>query len=158
MTGASSTPFRSTLGRHVKIIYENFSIDDLQGSTMADFFVNIEADVAMIDEGKVIYSELAFPVAELARALRDWVESGELRGDEFSFDSLSFGEPGSVFVKARSGSWLWGSGFSPGESSALQSWNQIIDTISEFTDSVRRDIRSVGIDADYILGPPAEMA
>lgn len=45
----------------------NLSVDNLQGDTFADHLVNVEADFEIVEGDVAVYSELDFPMAELAR-------------------------------------------------------------------------------------------
>jgi hypothetical protein len=79
--------------------YTNFTRDDLRGATPADFLIAIDADLAILDESRRVIREVDFPVVELASSLRVWSSLGS--GEEFSFDSMSFEEPGVVVEASR---------------------------------------------------------
>jgi hypothetical protein len=59
----------------VEIKYSGIDLGDLRVNTLADFLVNIEADIEVVDHDRIIYQELSFPVVELARELVAWTGS-----------------------------------------------------------------------------------
>ncbi|GAA2289057.1 hypothetical protein GCM10010145_69200 [Streptomyces ruber] len=139
----------------MRMKYRNFNADDLQGTTLADYLVNVEADFEIVDGGEVVYSELAFPVAELARELAHWVTPSEEGAEDFHFVSLSFEDPGAVkFVRGAEG-WIVGSALTPDRESSPCSWRQLTAIIEEFVGNVRRDMEEIGIDPIFVLGMPA---
>lgn len=130
--------------------YENFNLADLQGTTLADYLVNVEADFEIVDGDDLIYDELAFPVAELAREISEWLSRAE--GADFNFESLSFEDPGAVRILSAPDGWIVGSALTPEKMSAPQSWRELSASINEFIWCVRRDLQRSGVDAEFVLG------
>jgi|SRR3954471_1781767 hypothetical protein len=135
----------------MRMIYRDINVRDLQGETLADLLVNIEADFQVIDDSRVIYSESAFPVAELARELARWISLGEQQLSEFCFSSLSFEDPGSVRITPDPSGWVVRSMFTPEIESYPVSWLELVARISEFVADVKRDVAKLGIDPERVL-------
>ncbi|MEW2029579.1 hypothetical protein AB0901_03500 [Streptomyces roseifaciens] len=123
---------------------------DLQGETLSDFLVNLEADFEVIDGSEVIYSEPSFPVVELARELARWIPQGEAQASDFWFSSLSFEDAGAVRILRREAGWTVGSVFMPETQSTPISWGELLVCIEEFLASVRRDVTELGLSLDLV--------
>jgi hypothetical protein len=134
----------------VEITFSGIGAADLCGSTLADFLVNVEADLEIRDGGKVLYAERLFPVAELARELTKW--KGAAFPGDFAFESLSFGEAGAVTISLESRGWVVGSVFVPGRKSDPVTSGELRAGIDDFVANVRLGVESLGLDADAILG------
>jgi hypothetical protein len=135
----------------MELIFQNLNAADLRGNTLADLLVNVEADLDVRDHGRVIYSERAFPVAELARELSRWRNSAPTPLEDFCFESLSFDEPGAVLVSREDPSgWTVGSLFS-GRRTSPVSWAELAAEIDCFVENVRNGIQSLGIDPDAAI-------
>ncbi|WP_139275471.1 hypothetical protein [Mangrovactinospora gilvigrisea] len=134
------------------MIYSELNADDLRGCTIADYLISIEASFQVVDRSAVIYAEDCFPVAELARELGRWIASGEGAAGDFSFESLSFEDPGAVQISRAEPGWQVGSIFEPTTTSAPQSWAELEDRVGDFISNVRRDVLGLGIDPHFI-GP-----
>ncbi|MFG3316953.1 hypothetical protein ACGF3J_02780 [Streptomyces sp. NPDC048171] len=134
----------------MRMLYQGVNARDLRGSTVADYLVNIEAHFEVVDEGEVIYSELDFPVAELARELTLWISVGESDASDFSFSSISFEEPGAVVISRSPDGWEVGSMFTPTVKSEPIDWPTLSVSVEEFVARVQRDIAGMGIDPSFI--------
>ncbi|WP_052398284.1 hypothetical protein [Streptomyces sp. NRRL F-5123] len=136
----------------MKIDYDRFGAPDLRGRTLADFLINVEADLKIVEGDEVVYSERSFPVAELARELNQWMEeAGEVPPEDgFCFQSLSFEEPGAVVVSQVGSGWIVGSSLEPGKITRILAWTDLRVTISDFIDKVRRDLVGIGLDPRII--------
>ncbi|BAJ27802.1 MULTISPECIES: hypothetical protein [Kitasatospora] len=134
----------------MRIDYHGINAADLRGSTIADYLVNIEADFELSDEAGVIYSEFAFPIAELARELARWIAQGEDVATDFSFSSLSFPEPGSVTITRSGSGWTAGSMFADDRTPAPVPWAVLARGIEGFVEDVRKDVAALGIDPSFI--------
>jgi hypothetical protein len=128
----------------VEIRYENLNADELQGGMLADLLVNIEAYIEISSDGNIIYSEPAFPVAELARELNRWVSSGGNEVGDFGFSSMSFDEIGAVKIFRTPLGWSVGSIFCPGKSTLPVRWGELAESIQSFVVSVRCGIKKNG--------------
>ncbi|MFF7153637.1 hypothetical protein [Streptomyces sp. NPDC008139] len=134
----------------MRILYDAINSSDLKGSTIADYLVNIEASIKVVDGCDVIYEEPYFPVAELARDLARWVSLGERRAPDFLFASLSFDELGAVRILGSGSGWTVGSMFTPEVKSSPVSWDELAACINEFVTDVRQDVLELGISPDFI--------
>ncbi|MFD6495177.1 hypothetical protein [Streptomyces sp. NPDC060188] len=65
--------------------------------------VDIEADLVIRDGDCMVWSEMMFPVAELARALADWVHEPDGERGDFEFESMSCSEVGAVRIEESGG-------------------------------------------------------
>ncbi|WP_456302593.1 DUF7878 domain-containing protein [Streptomyces tendae] len=132
------------------MLYQGINARDLNGSTVADYLINIEAHFKVIDGSGTIYSESDFPVAELARELIRWVSVGESEATDFSFLSISFEEPGAVTVTRGPEGWSVGSMFTPEMKSEPVDWCALSSGIQKFVECVERDVAGMGIDPVFI--------
>lgn len=136
----------------MRLNYENFNADDLRGSTLADYLVNVEADFEIAEGSNIIYAEPAFPVAELARELIQWLSAAKQEAEDFCLASLSFEDPGAVRILYGPEGWLVGSALTPEKVSSPQSWQDLTAAIDEFIGQVRSDLGRLEVNADFVLG------
>ncbi|MFE7107884.1 hypothetical protein ACFU98_22665 [Streptomyces sp. NPDC057575] len=132
----------------MKIHYENLSADTPSGPTLAETLLSIEADLTIVDRGQEIFSETAFPVAELAYALCKWVSEAD-QSEEFSFDSMS-ADPGLVNIVMRENGWSVTSTSAPGAAARPIGREELGREIRRFTANVRTGISRLGIDPYFI--------
>ncbi|MFG1920165.1 hypothetical protein [Micromonospora sp. NPDC048898] len=138
--------------------YRNFNSDDLQGTSIAEYLVNLEADLQINADGLVVYEELAFPVVELARDLIAWCAGGAMeRGEDFVFESLSFDETGAVTIRMGLAGWSIGSVFVPDSFSRQLPAGEIAAAVQVFADDLRREIGSRGFDPSLLPSSEAEV-
>ncbi|WP_199435215.1 DUF7878 domain-containing protein [Qaidamihabitans albus] len=75
----------------------------LTNRSEGDVFVNVEADLAVLDGDREIFAEVRFPVVELAVALRGWKAQGDGRGafvlESVSLDGHELSEDGTWWVR-----------------------------------------------------------
>lgn len=94
----------------------------------------------------MIYSEVAFPVAELARELSRWLHDG--LSEPFRFTSLLFQE-GVVTISQAAEGWVVSSIF-------VEDSSQPVDratleaAIRDFVDRVKADVTALGLDTDRL--------
>ncbi|GIJ00421.1 hypothetical protein CLV28_0272 [Sediminihabitans luteus] len=131
------------------ISYGAFNADDLCGDTLSEYLVSVEADLRIEDGGTQVYSELDFPVAELARNLLAWLKSPHQ--DDFLFKSESFEEVGSVKICRVEGKWTIGSVYYPDCVSRPTDWGTVEDACRAFIYMVRNDLERFGFDSTWIL-------
>ncbi len=75
--------------KNVKLSFSGLAAPDLDGRSRTEVFVNVEADLTVLDGGREVLRAGAFPVVELASALCAWKAlPSDDRGD-FTFTSLS---------------------------------------------------------------------
>ena len=134
----------------ILLTYDQFTTSDLQGETLADYLVSVEADLNISDRGRLVYAERSFPVAELARELSAWLDHED--HEDFVFNSLSFAGPGAVLIQHGETGWRFSSSFTPDVTSEEYDWTDVRACVLEFVDRVRADLLEVGIDGRLILG------
>ncbi|WP_370935212.1 hypothetical protein [Amycolatopsis sp. cg13] len=89
----------------VEFAYSRFDTSDLNYRSSGDVFVNVEADLEVVDDGTVLCAWQSFPVAELAVALRTWKASPEADRRDFEFLSLSLEARWSLRICRASDGW-----------------------------------------------------
>ncbi|MGV9296281.1 DUF7878 domain-containing protein [Amycolatopsis sp. NPDC003676] len=92
-------------GATVEFTYSRFDTSDLNYRSSGDVFVNVEADLEVVDDGTVLCAWQSFPVAELAVALRTWKASSEADRRDFEFLSLSLEARWSLRICRVSDGW-----------------------------------------------------
>lgn len=91
------------------------------------------------DSRGAIVSEDEFPCVELGRALRDWRSCSPLPERDFEFDSMSYPEPGLIWIRrdaADPDAWRVGSVLEPTTSSEPTSWIGVRQAIDNFAKRV----------------------
>ncbi|MFC6507157.1 hypothetical protein ACFQBY_01650 [Promicromonospora citrea] len=131
------------------LTYANFDDADLQGSTLADHLIAVEAEFRIVDGLRTVYEEPHFPIAELARSLSLWLRDGA-RGF-FIFDSMAFEELGVVMISRADLGWKFSSVFTPALASSCLSWSEVEGCVRGFIDQVERDLIERGHDAAMVL-------
>ncbi|MEU2622940.1 hypothetical protein ABZ642_33265 [Streptomyces sp. NPDC007157] len=127
------------------ISYSNFTTQDLRGTSLEQLYTNIEADLRVADGDVLVYSEILFPVAELASELMNWIRETDSERPDFTLDSMSFAEEGVVSITRASGGWRIGSVLSPGISSGIIDESSLLQEIRQFAGLVQRDVAAAGI-------------
>ncbi|WP_020419672.1 hypothetical protein [Amycolatopsis sp. ATCC 39116] len=119
----------------MELRYSALAAPDLHGRSEAEVFVQVEADLVVRD-GAEIYSEGAFPVVELAAALREW-QTSPARGD-FELTSLSLEDRWQVRIVAAGDRWRVVDDVT-GAQGALRPLAEIDSAIDAFVDALRAD-------------------
>jgi hypothetical protein len=137
----------------VEIRYSEIDLSDLRVNTLADFLVNMEADIEILDQDRIIYRERSFPVVELARELASWMarEGAEKDVEDFSFFSVSFDVDGAIEIEMFPSGWVIGSVFVPEVRSAPMPWGDLADALNQFVARVRSDVHRLGFDPDDLV-------
>ena len=133
------------------ITYEDLDSQEVHGKALVDYLVSVEATLLISVDAVVIYQESNFPVVELARSLRTWLSDPD-RGD-FEFDSMSFEEVGSVFIRKAGPRWVVGSVFLPSVLSSPLLWAEIQRSVAAFVRMVEGGLAGLGVDPREVLGP-----
>ncbi|MFI5729196.1 hypothetical protein ACIA49_03685 [Kribbella sp. NPDC051587] len=118
-------------------------VSELQKKTQADILVQVDADFRMVEGERVLFAEDAFPVVELARSLLGWD-----REEDFSFNSMSYEEIGSVRITREEAGWVFGSVFEPGVVSRPVPWSEVEACVTSFVEKVRLGLVAVGLDPE----------
>jgi hypothetical protein len=155
MPAESATHFRSIRDEvpPVEIRYSEIDLSDLRVNNLADFLVNMEADIEVHDQGRIIYRELSFPVVELARELASWMarQGAEKDVEDFSFSSMSFDVGGAIEITRFPPGWKIGSVFTPDVRGAPISWGDLTEALIKFVARVRSDVYRLGFDPDDLV-------
>jgi hypothetical protein len=129
--------------------YDQLGATELQGTTQADYMVGLDARLLIVSGSDTVYEEWSFPVVELARALREWLDDADRR--DFEFDSMSFEERGAVYVHQVEHGWRFGSVFSPQSESGTVDWAESERCIRSFLAVIEHDLRALGLDPAQVL-------
>ncbi|MER5880695.1 hypothetical protein ABT119_32870 [Streptomyces sp. NPDC001910] len=130
--------------------YSNFTTQDLRGTSIEQLYTNIEADLRVSDGETLIYSEVLFPVAELASKLLDWILEPENERPNFNLDSMSFSEIGVITITRKEGGWRIGSVLSSGAKSGILDEATLTEGVLQFVANVRSDVTAAGIDSGFL--------
>ncbi len=129
--------------------YDRLACEDLQGSTPADYLVALDGRFTLVVKDMTILDEPGFPVVELARSLAQWLNDSE--SDDFEFDSMSYEEPGTVYLRQKEVGWTVGSTFASESTSAIVTWREIEQCCRSFIAAVEADLSRLGISPDRAL-------
>lgn len=89
----------------MEFVFSGLTADDLRDRSSSGVFIDVEADIKVLDGDHEIYSEGLFPVVELAVALRKWrLFPGRDRLD-FEFHSLSLDGRWAVRIMSVDAGW-----------------------------------------------------
>ncbi|GAA2412838.1 hypothetical protein GCM10010420_47820 [Streptomyces glaucosporus] len=99
---------------------------------VANFF----ADFRVTAGGTEIYADDSFPIVEFASQLARWLRDKIERGDEFSFESMFFEEPGEFSIALRTGHWKASSKIHPSPTGEF-STGELKDSACTFLDKLR---------------------
>ncbi|MFE5795776.1 hypothetical protein ACFQ8C_24825 [Streptomyces sp. NPDC056503] len=143
----------------MKFECRNFGTPDLprRGLTASSappeiLLVDIEADLVISDNGRTVWNEDMFPVAELAYDLARWLRLADGARGNFTFDS-SYEQPGAVQIVATDEGWRVGSAFSADTQSSPVNWESLVPDLVAFIEDVRAGVATLGINPDFIPRP-----
>lgn len=131
------------------LTYDSMNLDELRGSTPADYLVSVDAGFRIVDRDDVVYEEPHFPVLELARSLLRWLEDPDR--DDFVFDSMSFEELGAVYIRRTKSGWKFGSLFAAASSSSEIEWSDVERGIAAFVAGLEQELIALGVDPAPVL-------
>ncbi|MFF4881203.1 DUF7878 domain-containing protein [Streptomyces nigra] len=114
--------------------------------------LDIEAELSIWEQGRVVWSEEQFPVAELAYHLALWLQSPDAGHEDFELDSMQ-AEEGMIRIVNSGQGWQIGSIFTPDFWTAPVSWDVLVSEIKHFDRSVREGVTAMGIDPAFIPEP-----
>ncbi|MFE3633524.1 hypothetical protein [Streptomyces sp. NPDC059168] len=130
--------------------YSNFTTQDLRGTSTEQLYTNIEADLRVTDGNVLVYSEVLFPVAELASKLLDWIVEPEDERPNFILESMSFSEIGVIKITREEDGWRIGSVLSPDVKSGILDEATLTEGVLQFVADVRSDVTAAGIDSGFL--------
>ncbi|MGW6317673.1 DUF7878 domain-containing protein [Streptomyces sp. NPDC055099] len=140
----------------MRFVCRNFGRSDLPRRGLAlheapleVLLLDIEAELSIWEDGRSVWSEEAFPVAELAYHLAPWLQSAAASGDDFELDSMQ-AAPGLIRMVGSEEGWRVGSVFSPEFRTTPVSWGVLVVEIRQFVASVREGVAVMGIEPVFI--------
>jgi len=133
----------------VELIYDRLSTDDLRGTTQADYLIALDAHLHVLDGCASIFDEPYFPVVELARGLKIWLESpGQ---GAFELDSMSFEQRGAIAIWKVPEGWVLGSVLEAGVITAPADRVDLEGGCRRFVARVEGDLAELGLDPLVVL-------
>ncbi|EHR62593.1 DUF7878 domain-containing protein [Saccharomonospora cyanea] len=138
----------------IRIRYTGLTTADLnpEWTALGELFVHVEADISIWDGERELYSEILFPVLELASRVHDWTRVDSVDREDFELDSLSFEETGVVRIVRFGPGWSLGSVHEPGRWSGRYSLEEVDAAVLPFVRRVRAEAEAkVGIDLSMLF-------
>jgi hypothetical protein len=133
----------------VRFVCRNFGLSDLQRRGLAShevpvevLLLDIEAELSIWEEGRAVWSEEAFPVAELAYQLALWLQSAAGGQEVFELDSMQ-ADAGLIRIVDSAEGWRVGSEFTPDFWTSPVAWDVLVAEIKAFARSVREGVASI---------------
>jgi hypothetical protein len=111
--------------------------------------LDIEAELSIWEQGREVWSEEAFPVAELAYYLALWLQSPAAGHENFELDSMQ-AEKGMIGIVHSDEGWRVGSILTPDFWTSPVAWDVLVAEIKRFDRAVREGIAGMGIDPRFI--------
>ncbi|MFF8694831.1 hypothetical protein ACF08W_21765 [Streptomyces sp. NPDC015144] len=143
----------------MQFVCRNFGLSDLprRGLTQQEvplevLLLDIEAEMSIWEDGRPVWSEEAFPVAELAHHLALWLHSPNVGRQDFQLDSMQ-AEPGLIRIVRSDEGWRAGSVCTPDFWASPVAWDVLVAAIERFDRSVREGTAALGIDPAFIPKP-----
>ncbi|MEV3969852.1 hypothetical protein AB0K68_17135 [Streptomyces sp. NPDC050698] len=143
----------------MQFVCRNFGLSDLprrgltpQEAPLEVLLLDIEAELSIWEQGREVWSEEAFPVAELAYHLALWFQSPAAGHEDFELDSMQAGE-GMIRIVHSDEGWRVGSIFTPDFWTPPLAWDVLVAEIKRFDGAVREGIAGMGIDTAFIPEP-----
>ncbi|MFG2814405.1 hypothetical protein [Streptomyces sp. NPDC048410] len=140
----------------MRFVCRNFGLSDLQRrglapheAPLAVLLLDIEAELSIWEEGRVVWSEEAFPVAELAYHLALWLLSPAAGQEGFELDSMQ-ADAGLIRIVRSDEGWRLGSIFAPDFWTSPVAWDVLVAEIKQFDHSVREGVAAMGIEPSFI--------
>ncbi|WP_234346057.1 hypothetical protein [Streptomyces sp. NRRL F-5755] len=137
----------------------NFGLSDLSRRDLAApetslevLLLDLEAELSIWEDGRIVWSEEAFPVAELAYHLALWLQSPGADREGFELDSMQ-ADPGLIRITNSDEGWRMGFTFTSDFWTSPVAWNVLVAEIERFDRSVRQGIAAMGIDPTFIPKP-----
>ncbi|MFH8411154.1 hypothetical protein ACH4FX_41250 [Streptomyces sp. NPDC018019] len=134
----------------------NFGLSDLprrgitpQEAPLDVLLLGIEADLSIWEDGQVVWSEEAFPVAELAYHVALWLRSPDAGREDFELDSMQ-ADPGLIRITGSDGGWRIGSTYTPDFWTSPVTWDDLVAELEQFDRCVREGVAAMGVDPAFI--------
>ncbi|MFF6914312.1 hypothetical protein [Streptomyces sp. NPDC012466] len=140
----------------MQFVCRSFGLSDLprRGLTLQEaplevLLLDIEAELSIWEQGREVWSEEAFPVAELAYYLALWLQSPAVGHENFELDSMQ-AEKGMIGIVHSDEGWRVGSILTPDFWTSPVAWDVLVAEIKRFDRAVREGIAGMGIDPRFI--------
>ncbi|GGU13537.1 hypothetical protein [Streptomyces coeruleorubidus] len=140
----------------MRFVCRNFGLSDLPRRGLAPhdaplevLLLDIEAELSIWEEGRMVWSEVAFPVAELAYHLALWLQSSAVGQEGFELDSMQ-ADAGLIRIVGSDAGWRIGSNLTPGFWTSPVAWDVVVAEIKQFDRSVREGVAAMGIEPSFI--------
>ncbi|MEX2985583.1 hypothetical protein [Streptomyces sp. C36] len=147
---------RSHGGRAVRFVCRNFGLSDLPRRGLAPheapldvLLLDIEAELSIWEDGRVVWSEEAFPVAELAYHLALWLQSPDAGQEGFELDSMQ-ADLGLLQIGSSDEGWRVGSILTPVFWTAPIAWDVLVAEIKQFVTGVRGGVAAMDIEPAFL--------
>ncbi|MEV0278897.1 hypothetical protein AB0I22_21280 [Streptomyces sp. NPDC050610] len=143
----------------MRFVCRNFGLSDLpqrgltpQEAPLAVLLLDIEAELSVWEQGRMVWSEEAFPVAELAYHLALWLQRSAGGHEDFELDSMQ-AEEGLIRIVNSADGWRVGSILTPDMWTSPVTWGALASAIKQFDRSVREGVAAMSIDPTFIPEP-----
>lgn len=140
----------------MRFVCRNFGLSDLPRRGLAPheapvevLLLDIEAELSIWEEGRVVWAEDAFPVAELAYHLALWLQNPAASQEGFELDSMQAGV-GLIRIVDSDEGWRIGSNFTPDFWTSPVAWDVLVAEIKELDRSVHEGVAAMGIGPSFI--------
>ncbi|MYR57815.1 hypothetical protein GTY54_16775 [Streptomyces sp. SID625] len=114
--------------------------------------LDIEAELSVRENERVVWREEQFPVAELAYHLALWLQSPAAGHDDFELDSMQ-AEKGLIRIVNTHEGWRIGSAFAPGFWTSPVTWGSLVAELRQFDRVVREGVTALGIGPAFVPNP-----
>ncbi|WP_237305341.1 DUF7878 domain-containing protein [Streptomyces sp. SAT1] len=143
----------------MRFVCRNFGLSDLprrglapQEAPLEVVLLDIEAELSVRENERVLWREEQFPVAELAYHLALWLQSPAAGHDDFELDSMQ-AEKGLIRIVDTRGGWRIGSAFAPDFRTSPVTWDSLVAELRQFDRVVREGVTALGIEPAFIPIP-----
>lgn len=140
----------------MRFVCRNFGLSDLprrgrtpQEASREVLLLDVEAELTIWEQGRAVWSDEAFPVAELAYHLARRLRSPAAGREDFELDSMQ-AEEGTFRIRASDDGWRVGSICTPDFWTSPVSWDALVTAIKQFDRSVREGVTALGADPAFI--------
>ncbi|MET8572029.1 hypothetical protein [Streptomyces sp. NPDC004783] len=143
----------------MRFVCRNFGLSDLprrgltpQEAPLEVLLLDVEAELSIWEQGRVVWAEEAFPVTELAYHLALWLQRPSAGHEHFELDSMQAEEGLFRIVNSVDG-WRVGSNLTPNFWTSPVTWDALVVAIKQFDRSVREGVAAMGIEPAFIPEP-----